>query len=116
MSNKRSIKKTDSDPNKIAEEIRRILETPFWIREIEQGKSYARLHDDHEGTFEGRLSIIFMDDAWIKTTTRDKSIEPTALRFRNYLGGGRSPRVYRALQILALAIKLDNEEDPLPGS
>jgi len=34
------------------------------------------------------------------------------LRFRNTFGGGNSERVRIALMILALAIKLDNEERP----
>ena len=34
-------------------------------------------------------------------------------RFRTSGGGGHSLRVRNALMLLALAIKLDNEEDPL---
>lgn len=34
------------------------------------------------------------------------------LMFRSYDGGGKSQRVRNALMILALAIKLDNEEYP----
>lgn len=35
------------------------------------------------------------------------------VRFRNYAGGGRSQRVYNALRILAFAIYLDNQDDPI---
>ena len=44
--------------------------------------------------------------------TTDKHHGP-AMRFRMpIVGGGQSPRVRNALMILALAIKLDNEEHP----
>lgn len=37
--------------------------------------------------------------------------ERGSLRYRNYAGGGQSLRVHKALMILALAIKMDNEEE-----
>jgi hypothetical protein len=70
---------------------------------------YSRLHDDHDGEFTGKISVVFSpdSDAWVYIDKRD------GLRFRTYSGGGASLRVRNALIILALAIKLDNEEHPI---
>ncbi|MCX6795960.1 MAG: hypothetical protein NTW06_00490 [Candidatus Falkowbacteria bacterium] len=92
--------------------VHRVLETPFWIPELSSETIYSRLHDDHDGTLEGRVSIEFNrhGDAWIDIDTRSGP----ALRFRTLGGGGRSPRTRNALMLLALAMKLDNEEKPDP--
>jgi hypothetical protein len=69
-----------------------------------------RLHDDHDGTYEGTLWVqVGPDgDAWVNVINRS----PFGLRFRNSFGGGRSLRVHNALLILAHAIKMDNLERP----
>ena len=88
----------------------RVLNNPFWIPGLEPRKAYRRLHDDHDGTREGILNVFIGPDGdshvWIDGP------EGVSLRFRNLLGGGMSLRVQNALMILALAIKLDNEERP----
>ena len=85
-----------------------VLESPFWIEGLEVDKFYRRIHDDHDGKFDGVLEVLISNvgDIIIKT---DKHRGP-ALRYR--LGGNQSLRVRNALMILALAIKLDNEEHP----
>lgn len=87
----------------------RVLNNPFWIAGLLTNVSYERIQDDHDGTKEGRLILqIGADgDVWFNT---DKHHTP--MRFRSFGGGGQSRRVRNALMILALAIKLDNEERP----
>jgi len=96
---------------RLCKDARRILEHPFYIPELETGLNYERLHDDHDGTFQGSLVVTIAqdDDIWVDI---DRKHERDSLRFRNYFGGGMSLRVRNALMILALAIKLDNEECP----
>lgn len=50
-------------------------------------------------------------DAWLVSPLGS---EYQALRFRASAGGGWSPRVHRALLILAEAIQRDNAERPQP--
>ncbi|MFA5386379.1 MAG: hypothetical protein WC297_01830 [Candidatus Paceibacterota bacterium] len=94
---------------RLLKDARRVLENPFWIPEIETGVAYRRVHDDHDGTEEGMLIVTFSldGDAWV---TIDKHHGPS-LRFRNYFGGGNSPRTRNALMLLALAIKLDEAKE-----
>ena len=72
-------------------------------------QEYRRLHDDHDGTFKGWLTVMFgVDgDAYIATEGGE------LIRFRTPVGGGgASPRTYSALKVLAEAIRLDNEALP----
>lgn len=96
---------------RLIKDAERVLNNPFWIPEIETNKLYARLHDDHDGTRKGSIGINFSidGDAWVNI---DPSETIGSLRFRTFYGGGQSPRVRNALMMLALAIKLDNEENP----
>ena len=95
---------------RLMRDVRRVLNNPFWIQELDVQTGYVRLHDDHDGTYKGKIEVSFTNDgdAWIRT---DSHKGPT-LRFRNEFGGGRSPRVKNALLILAYAIMLDEEDDP----
>jgi hypothetical protein len=93
----------------LVNDARRVLEHPFWIPGLETDKVYARLHDDHDGTFQGEIRVAISQDAdtWVETDGK------SFLRFREPIcGGGMSPRVRNALMILAYAIKLDNEKKP----
>jgi len=84
-----------------------------WPPELKPMTSYARLHDDHDGTFQGRLAVTITPDgdAWVWTDQQAGS----SLRFRTkFGGGGRSPRVNNAFRILGLAIALDNKDRPDP--
>lgn len=92
--------------------IKSVLETPYWIPSLDVDTSYTRVHDDHDGTFEGKLivSIDRQGDIWFTT---DRS-HFAMLRFRTWGGGGASPRTRNALMLLAEAIRLDNEEKPQP--
>jgi hypothetical protein len=96
---------------RLIKDIRRILNNPFWIPEIKQNEIYTRLHDDHDGTFLGSLIVLFnsLGDAFIGIDL----LPFQSLRYRTSSGGGKSLRVRNALIILALAIKLDNEENPI---
>ena len=82
----------------------------MFIEGIGVGQVYERTHDDHDGTHVGKIRVQLSkdNDVWITT---DQHRGPS-LRFRNWAGGGRSLRVWNALRILALAIKLDGEEHP----
>lgn len=97
-------------PKTQEELLRKLLREPFWPSTVTTTTGYTRLHDDHDGTREGRIILGFTPDgdAWIST---DGHRGPT-LRFRNMFGGGRSPHTYAALLFLAEAIRLDNEQDP----
>jgi hypothetical protein len=94
----------------IVKAINEILNEPFWLPGLETQVAYQRIHDDHDGTFDGILSVVFGkdSDAWLQILGKPGVI----LRFRNSFGGGQSQRVRNALLILAHAIKLDNEEVP----
>ncbi len=102
---------TRSSQEEIIEGIYRALDHPFWIPALNGKKSFVRIHDDHEGTCKGKIGITIGKDSdvWV-------GVEPShdlgSLRFRTSRGGGNSQRVRNALLILALAIKLDNEEHP----
>ena len=93
--------------------LRKLLEDGFeWPRELGTGRGYQRLHDDHDGTCQGKLLVVFSNDgdAWVEVNN------PThgPLRFRSAFGGSHSPRVYNALVLLALAIQLDSQDKPDP--
>lgn len=95
---------------RLSKDARRVLENPLMLPEISSEESYRRFHDDHDGTYEGQLALgITRDgDMWIGIDQPPGAF----LRFRNYFGGGQSLRVHNALKILALAIKLDNQDKP----
>jgi len=105
---KRLAKMIDEDPIEAA---RLLLVNPFWISELKTEQLYERFHDDHDGTFKGSLGVSCLPNGDIQVGVMGV---PTgfALRFRNVFGGGMSERVRNALMLLALAIKLDNEEHP----
>ncbi len=88
--------------------LKKLLYEQFWLETLDVKCAYSRLHDDHDGTFKGIISVGFdqMGDAWL--FVEDQS----PLRFRTWEGGGMSLRTRNALVILAEAIRLDNEETP----
>ena len=73
-------------------------------------KTYTRRHDDTDGErgAEQNLAVGFTrdGDTWLILGNF------TSLRFRTSAGGGASPRVHRALVLLAEAIRRDNQEHP----
>jgi hypothetical protein len=95
---------------RIPGDIRALLENLPWLPDLSADTLYERLHDDHDGTRTGKLMIqIGRDgDAWVST---DKH-RGAPLRFRTTFGGGNSVRVRNALVLLALAMKLDEDERP----
>ena len=100
---------TEEQLDRIAERLPEILGHSMFV-EVESGKQYRRRHDDDDGSGQGELVLIIGPDGDVWITT-DQHQGPT-MRFRIAppIGGGQSKRTYNALRILALAIKLDNEE------
>jgi hypothetical protein len=49
--------------------IKKLLESDFWLQTLSTEESYMRVQDDHDGTFEGRVSVNFdhQGDAWLCT-------------------------------------------------
>ena len=98
--------------DKFTSQVKKLLKTPpCWPEELTTKKSYIRLHDDHDGTKQGKLCVLFGPDgdAYVSISGEFPS---ESLRFRAPLGGGRSPMTRNALIILALAMKWDNENRP----
>jgi hypothetical protein len=88
---------------------KRLLSKPEWIDGLETMKVYRRKEDDSP---DGFLSVTIGNDgdAWISVHPDERDGISTSLRFRvPFIGGGASPRVRKALLLLAAAIKLDNE-------
>lgn len=87
---------------------RYVLENPWWEPTLKVMTRYSRLHDDCMGEPQGNIIVTMGPDAdaWVTIDTRE------TLRFRTPAGGGKSFRTRNALMILALAMKLD-EEQPL---
>ena len=74
---------------------------------------YRRLYDDHDGTFQGEIVVMFSPDGDARLTVTDhRGAGVPMLRFRMPQGGGQSLRTRVALLILAEAIRLDDEEHP----
>ncbi len=92
---------------RLVKDARRVLESPFWIPELSSGESYEILPDDQDGTGKGVLSITFLPKTGDATISIDNR---PPIRFRGSFGGGKNLRVRNALMLLALAIKLDNQE------
>lgn len=94
--------------------IDRVLDFLDWQeawKEIQPSQGQVRYEDDSP---RGRLGVIFSGDgdAWIDITP-DPGEMKGILRFReSSTGGGESARVRKALMILAMAIKADNESQP----
>lgn len=92
--------------------IYRLLASEFWLHSLAPEKGYERLHDDHDGTYQGTPRIVFdrMGDAHvIAAGTTGLAV----LRFRTSGGGGVSLNTRKALLILAEAIRMDNEQRPI---
>lgn len=88
-----------------------LLEKDFWISTLAPDQVYTRLQDDRDGHTgeEHQLRVYIAQDADLHVFL-PYSFE--SLRFRNYIGGGRSLRVRNALLVLAEAIRRDNESRP----
>lgn len=94
----------------------KILSKPEWIEGLKTMEGYRRYEDD---TRHAHLDVIIGDDGdahvsfWADPDDPYQSKVWPSLRFRMpMIGGGESPRVRKALLLLAAAIKLDNEEHP----
>jgi len=96
------------DPKIAEQQIRTLLVSSFWLPTIRPDKTYCRTHDDHDGRFNGVLTVTFdfNGDAYLWVD------QHPSIRFRTVGGGGMSYRTRMALLILAEAIRLDNEFRP----
>ena len=103
------IEKDAIDKDVDVKDVAELLESSFWLNTLKSKEYYSRLHDDHDGTMEGKIHVYFddMGDGYVATSGN------YCLRFRTDGGGGRSLRVRNALLILAEAIRLDNEHDQI---
>lgn len=90
-----------------------LLETEFWLPQLNTMVPLVRLQDDHDGTRDGKLALLITPDGDIRVWVAAEDPMYSTLRFRTYDGGGLSLRTRRALLILAEAIRLDNEEIPM---
>ena len=71
-------------------------------------RKVQRVHDDNDGDMDQMLEIIQSEDGDIHIYTY-----MCDLRFRTpMIGGGASPRTWRALMDLMDAMELDNKERP----
>jgi hypothetical protein len=92
--------------------IETILETPHWFKKLATNTQYFRTHDDCDGNVTKGVSVVISPDgdAWVVTSQNPFQ----SCRYRMPMtGGGASPRTRQALLILALAIKMDNDEREL---
>lgn len=99
------------EPEQAAKAVKKLLQAYFWLPSLKPNSIYSRVHDDHDGTREGRLSVVIGEDgdAWINPV----NAHGDGLRFRMpTMGGGQSQYTRTALVILAEAIRLDNETRP----
>jgi len=79
---------------------------------MEYNKGYHRRDDDSTNCL---LMLVKIDTGEIQLMIHDwDTAECMRIGFTNYIGGGRSPNVLKALENLALAIEKDNEKNPLP--
>ena len=93
------------------EVIRVLLEAAFWPKSLKTNTQYSRYDDD---TYMGHISVVFSGDSdgWLDIMSEKDPEDMFSHRFRNFFGGGQSERVRNAILILAMAIKLDNEDRP----
>jgi hypothetical protein len=98
------------------EVIAALFESPLRLDELETQISYMREGDDDRG---GYVGVQIGIDGDVHTIVFSSELGPEQYgfshRFRGYFGGGHSLRVRNALLMLALAIKIENEEDPKGG-
>lgn len=103
---------SEEETERVADQLPVILNSPLPIA-LSAEDAYRRLHDDHDGTFVGELSVSLSrdGDVWVSTAPGH------TLRFRvPMIGGGMSPHTFNALRMLALAIELDNKYRPISKS
>ena len=99
----------DQTKRPIEDRVHEILDEDFWLPGLRPDEFYFRTQDDCDGDQNNGIAVGIdrQGDAWIQANKRSFS----GYRYRMPLsGGGSSPRVRRALVILAEAIRLDNEE------
>ncbi len=85
---------------------------PWPAEELRADYLYERIHDDGDGSDQGKIQLVINGptggDVFL---AMDRAGARDGLRFRTIAGGTASPRTHTALRILALAIKLDQDDD-----
>ncbi|MBP9856294.1 MAG: hypothetical protein KBC48_03295 [Candidatus Pacebacteria bacterium] len=98
-----------------AAELRRIIEEVFemgmYIPELDETDFVERIHDDHDGSGQGRLQISILPHGGDMLVSTDKHQGPP-LRFRSVNGGTQSFRTHMALRILMWAMIRDEQDRP----
>lgn len=96
----------------IEKQIIEILESEWWLPFLNIENRFTRVPDDHGGMGikKGILGISRSSNGDMNLFIDGIKTDP--LIFRNRGGGGRSLHTHKALQILAFAMKLDQEENP----
>jgi hypothetical protein len=85
----------------------KLLETPVWYPSLDSMKIYERYEDMSP---DGKLTIIIDEDGDTLISSTKEQFHINLEFCTPMIGGGQSARVHMALRMLALAIKLDNEE------
>lgn len=95
----------------------RLLHAHFWLPTLQSMVPYSVVHDDHDGTYEPELSVVFTPDGDAHLSLKgSKASAMPSVRFRTGIGGGHALRVRTALVVLAEAIRLDSAGTPWPSS
>lgn len=89
--------------------LKKILNSPFYPPELETNVGYFRTQDDCDGDTHEGICVSIGTDGDVFISARHRPMQSCRYRMP-MVGGGRSPRTRLALLILALAIKLDDEE------
>jgi hypothetical protein len=103
--------KPPMNDHELATSLDNLIERDFWPKSLAPDQIYTRLHDDRDGETgeEHQLRVYIAQDGDLHVFL-PHSFE--SLRFRNYIGGGKSLRVRNALLVLAEAIRRENEQRP----
>jgi hypothetical protein len=116
------IRESDAELSKIALKVAELLDVPLWMTSPKAFTTYNRIADEQQGVAD-RLSDAKADCGLIVEPRRltvecspggtiSVCIEDRGAIFFNKYESTDSPYVYRALQVLAEAIRRDNEEHP----
>lgn len=97
-------------PATVSSAMNTLLEKSYWPSTLGPGEAYSRTQDDTDGKRGPGQQLHVMigpdGDCWVSSGNGE------TLRFRTMAGGTASPRVQKALLVLAEAIRRDNEEWP----
>lgn len=95
--------------------IKEFLEKVNFPKKLEASKFYHRVQDDNDGDLKSGVRVFISPDGDVHVRVIGSEGSPfDSSRYRiPIIGGGRSPLVRNALLILAEAIRIENEENPI---